>query len=208
MKREILVFGIILLFVGLAVSPSIYADRDKVSLKEVYDRSLDRFELGNIVFKLFFNNMRLLFLLLFAPSNPSESYLMVVYNRCLDAFSSLDDRELDLLFESINLEDTEIKDNLMFVLDNDLDYDDLLEENDCLDCGCNSDIIDFDLSRIITCIVLFIPFLFGYLIWKIFEAPWPLISIISFIGFMIALNFHMLSHDLDLNCFWEILMYY
>ena len=30
MKREMLVFGIILLFIGLAISPSIYADRDTI----------------------------------------------------------------------------------------------------------------------------------------------------------------------------------
>ena len=76
------------LLILISITPTIYANVDRVPINNDYDRSLDRLELGNIVFKLFFNNMRLVFLLLLAKSNPSESYLKVVYNKCLDAFNN------------------------------------------------------------------------------------------------------------------------
>ena len=198
------------LLILISITPTIYANVDRVPINNDYDRSLDRLELGNIVFKLFFNNMRLVFLLLFAPSNPSESYLRVVYNRCLDAFKSLDNNELDLLFDSVDLEVTEVKDNLMFVLDNDLDFDNLLEENDCLDCDCNSDIIDLNWSFPIICSILFIPFLFGYILFSIDAEKFQSIYLffmwfttLNFIGWIILEYCDFYSFNLNYHCFWE-----
>ena len=64
MKRKTLSTLVVVLFFGLAIAPSIYANVDRVSLNDVYDKNLDRLEIGNIVLKLFLGNMRLVFLLL------------------------------------------------------------------------------------------------------------------------------------------------